>query len=136
MITCDISISKINKKLHSGGLPASFFSTVYFLVSMLIFQLCNPRKSKDQTLPLGSRESFTWTILKAIICLVLDLQGNFTKTQIYVVPLHSISPPLWVIPWSHAPHPNSSRCPEWPGCVRYVDGFEIRGPTTWDVSNL
>ena len=23
MITCDISISKINKKLHSGGLPAS-----------------------------------------------------------------------------------------------------------------
>ena len=91
------------------------FSTVYFLGSMLIFQLYNPRKSKDQTLPLGSRESFTWTILKAILCLVLDLQGNFTKTQIYVVPLHSISPPPWVIPWSHAPHPNSSRCPEWPG---------------------
>ena len=31
-----------------------------------------PRKSKDQTLPIGSRESFTWIILKTILCLVLD----------------------------------------------------------------
>ncbi len=35
-----------------------------------------PRKSKDQTLPLGSRESFTWIILKTILCLVLDSQGR------------------------------------------------------------
>ena len=35
----------------------------------------SPRKSKDQTLPLGSRESFTWIILKTILCLVLDFQG-------------------------------------------------------------
>ena len=34
-----------------------------------------PRKSKDQTLPIGSRESFTWIILKTILCLVLDFQG-------------------------------------------------------------
>ena len=34
-----------------------------------------PRKSKDQTLPSGSRESFTWIILKTILCLVLDFQG-------------------------------------------------------------
>ena len=34
-----------------------------------------PRKSKDQTLPIGSRESFTWIILKTILCLVLDSQG-------------------------------------------------------------
>ena len=35
-----------------------------------------PRKSKDQTLPIGSRESFTWIILKTILCLVLDFQGE------------------------------------------------------------
>ena len=34
-----------------------------------------PRKSKNQTLPHGSRESFTWIILKTILCLVLDFQG-------------------------------------------------------------
>ena len=34
-----------------------------------------PRKSKDQTLPIGIRESFIWIILKAILCLVLDFQG-------------------------------------------------------------
>ena len=36
-----------------------------------------PRKSKDQTLPIGSRESFTWIILKTILCLVLDSQGIY-----------------------------------------------------------
>ena len=36
----------------------------------------HPRKSKDQTLPVGSRESFTWIILKTILCLVLDFQGH------------------------------------------------------------
>ena len=36
---------------------------------------CVPWKSKDQTLPIGSRESFTWIILKTILCLVLDFQG-------------------------------------------------------------
>ena len=35
-----------------------------------------PRKSKDQTLPIGSRESFIWIILKTILCLVLDFQGK------------------------------------------------------------
>ena len=40
-----------------------------------------PRESKDQTLPIGSRESYIyiyihkWTILKTILCLVLDFQG-------------------------------------------------------------
>ena len=38
--------------------------------------LTKPRKSKDQTLPSGSRESFTWIILKTILCLVLDLPGK------------------------------------------------------------
>ena len=33
-----------------------------------------PRKSKDQTLPIGNRESFTWIIPKTILCLVLDFQ--------------------------------------------------------------
>ena len=32
------------------------------------------RKSKDLTLPFGSRESFTWILRKAILCLVLDFQ--------------------------------------------------------------
>ena len=35
-----------------------------------------PRKSKDQTLPISSRESFTWIIPKTILCLVLDFQGK------------------------------------------------------------
>ena len=30
----------------------------------------------DQILSMGSRESFTWIILKTILCLVLDSQGN------------------------------------------------------------
>ncbi len=34
------------------------------------------RKSKDQTLSFGSRESFTWVILNTILCLVLDFQGK------------------------------------------------------------
>ena len=38
--------------------------------------LYKPRKSKDQTLPLCSRESFTWITLKTILCLVLDFQGK------------------------------------------------------------
>ena len=41
--------------------------------------LCKPRKSKYQTLPLGSGESFTWIILKTILCLVLDFQGKFKQ---------------------------------------------------------
>ena len=39
-------------------------------------KITKPRKSKDQTLPIGSRESFTWIILKTILCLVLDFQGK------------------------------------------------------------
>ena len=38
--------------------------------------LLGPRKSKYQTLPLGSRESFIWIIPKTILCLVLDFQGG------------------------------------------------------------
>ena len=38
----------------------------------------DPRKSKDETLPLGSRESFIWIIPKTILCLVLDFQGDYT----------------------------------------------------------
>ena len=38
-----------------------------------------PRKSKDQTLTVGSRESFTWIIPRTILCLVLDFQGIPTK---------------------------------------------------------
>ena len=36
----------------------------------------------DQTLPIGSREleSFTWIILNAILCLVLDFQVFFGET--------------------------------------------------------
>ena len=47
-----------------------------------------PKKSKDQTLPLGSRESFTWIILKTILCLVLDFQG------IYIYMLNGFAMPL------------------------------------------
>ena len=33
------------------------------------------RKSFKRKIPIGSRESFTWIILKTILCLVLDFQG-------------------------------------------------------------
>ena len=42
-----------------------------------------PRKSKDQTLPIGNRESFTWIIPKTILCLVLDFQGLCLTFNIY-----------------------------------------------------
>ena len=44
-----------------------------------------PRKSKDQTLPIGSRESFTWIILKTILCLVLDFQGIYNEGLIEMI---------------------------------------------------
>ena len=34
-----------------------------------------PREFKNQTLPIGSGESFICIILKAVLCLVLDFQG-------------------------------------------------------------
>ena len=47
-----------------------------------------PRESKDQTLPIGSRESFIWIILKTILCLVLDLdfQGMTYIPRVYLQP--------------------------------------------------
>ena len=36
-----------------------------------------PRESKNQTLPIGSGESFIYIIPKAILCLVLDFQGKW-----------------------------------------------------------
>ena len=44
-------------------------------MNLHLLNLWIPRKSKDQTLPLGSRESFTWIILRTMVCLVLDFQG-------------------------------------------------------------
>ena len=39
----------------------------------------NDWKSKDQALPIGSRECFTWVILKTILCLVSDFQGKWLE---------------------------------------------------------
>ena len=41
-----------------------------------------PWESKDQTLPIGSRESFIWIILKTILCLVLDFQGKWLSASL------------------------------------------------------
>ena len=46
--------------------------------------MTSPRKSKDQTLPLGSRESFTWFTLKTILCLVLDFQGFMFDVLVFL----------------------------------------------------
>ena len=59
-----------------------------------VLKLTVPRKSKDQTLPISSRESFTWIIPKTILCLVLDSQG--------VVKLDRYSPvpsKRWLLDW-------------------------------------
>lgn len=40
-----------------------------------IYICMSTRKSKDQTLHMGSRESFRWIIPKTILCLVLDSGG-------------------------------------------------------------
>ena len=42
--------------------------------------ICVLLESKDQTLPIGSRESFIWIIQKTILCLVLDFQGSCNIT--------------------------------------------------------
>ena len=81
-----------------------------------------PRKSKDQTLPLGSRESFTWIILKTILCLVLDFQGIY-KLVLRTLPNLNIktspttisqlpAPPLWApTPWAPKNHMGSEEIP-------------------------
>ena len=52
---------------------------------------CRPRESKDQTWPIGSRESFIWIILKTILCLVLDFQGiDLSKVKTYRWALRSV----------------------------------------------
>ena len=56
---------------------------IYIYIDIYIYMYL-PRKSKDQTLPLGSRESFTWIILKTILCLVLHFQGLFIFIYIYI----------------------------------------------------
>ena len=52
------------------------------------FCFMDPRKSKDQTLPIGSRESFTWIILKTILCLVLDFQGDVWWQKFVKIDIH------------------------------------------------
>ena len=47
------------------------------MIFVILTSLLLPWKSIDQTLPIGSRESFTWIIPKTILCLVLDFQGIF-----------------------------------------------------------
>ena len=47
----------------------SHFSTLFLKKHI---SLCIPKESQDQTLPIGSRESFIRIILKTIPCLVLD----------------------------------------------------------------
>ncbi len=65
---------------HVSGTPLITKCRIwaFSLESQLISEankLCTQEVQFDQTLPLGSRESFTWIILKTILCLVLDFQG-------------------------------------------------------------
>ena len=39
-------------------------------------------------LPIGSRESFTWIILKTVLCLVLDFQGFDLLQKLYTLFCH------------------------------------------------
>ena len=52
----------------------SYIGLLCWVIYIYIYRYI-PWKSKDQTLPIGSRESFTWIIPKTILCLVLDFQG-------------------------------------------------------------
>ena len=65
---CQILRHKPARKSRKSPAKSRILSTLELLIK--------PRKSKDQTLPIGSRESFTWIILKTILCLVLDTQGK------------------------------------------------------------
>ena len=61
-----------------------------------------PWESKDQTLPIGSRESFIWIILKTILCLVLDFQDIYMYiSYIYIY----IYQPIKGIPPQNIPQP-------------------------------
>ena len=55
-------------------LPASHKKSHSFHI---ILPLSLPSKSKNQTLPIGSRESCIWIILKTIFCLVMDIQSLY-----------------------------------------------------------
>ena len=66
------------KILENLTYPYTIHVWYIYLHEWLIFMVNvgKPRKSKDQTLPISSRESFTWIIPKTILCLVLDFQGR------------------------------------------------------------
>ena len=54
---------------------------IYIYTLYVFIYIYIPRESKDQTLPIGSRESFIWIILKTILSLVLDFQGISNPIQ-------------------------------------------------------
>ena len=61
--------------------PEDPWAWYIYLHLVVVFWVNIPRRSKDETLPISSRESFTWIIPKTILCLVLDFQGigNYTS---------------------------------------------------------
>ena len=67
--------------LFQSEMVSTYAKKVDFPAMFVYHEL--PRKSKDQTLPSGSTESFTWIILKTILCLVLDFQGVCISSYYY-----------------------------------------------------
>ncbi len=80
-----------------------FLHNIVYTYNIYIYNICIihiyvyiyiPRKSKYQTLVIGSRQSFTWSILKTILCLVLDFQVHiniYIYTHIYQIEMSSMS---------------------------------------------
>ena len=67
-------------RFRSAAWKLVWFGCIYMYYILYI-----PRKSKDQTLPLCSRESFIWITLKTILCLVLDFQGIYSSVQFFPI---------------------------------------------------
>ena len=77
------------------------------LGSWYIYGCKYSRKSKDPTLPFGSRESFTWILRKTILCLVLDFQvihmgvskNRGTPKSSILIGFSIINHPFWGYPY-------------------------------------
>ena len=69
------NVSFFGRSDASSSSLAQLCKSADCLASEVVLEKWIPRESKDQTLPIGSRESFIWIILKTILCLVLDFQG-------------------------------------------------------------
>lgn len=104
-----------------------------------IYICMSTRKSKDQTLHMGSRESFRWIILKAILCLVLDLdfQGsiiiNDTSIKSTSIKKNINYINLYYVNWTNTKVETPQGCGKTRFCTFYFHLNPAKGPMEWAI---